>query len=83
LFIKQLYLNHPRLITFRRETMRLIRTLAASTDSEAALALQRLVGFPDDLPDLRTLRPPGNTRPEGVQHCYFALRERGELPAAY
>lgn len=44
----------------------------------------RLMGFPDDLPDLARLRPPGgNTRPEGVNNSWFAQRERGTLPATY
>jgi hypothetical protein len=83
LFIKQLYLNHPRLIALRSEMMKLIRVLAASPDPVAAEMLQRRLGFPDDLPDLSALRPPGNSRPAGVEQCYFALRERGELPETY
>jgi len=44
----------------------------------------RLMGFPEELPDLSELRPPdGNSRPEGVAQSYFALRERGELPETY
>ena len=46
---------------------------------------QECMGFPDDLPDLRPARKrvPRNTKPEGAENCYFALRERGELPATY
>jgi hypothetical protein len=45
---------------------------------------QRLMGFPDDLPDLSRLRPPGgNSRPEGIEESYFAQRQRGESPAFY
>ena len=45
---------------------------------------RRLMGFPDDLPDLARLRPPGgNTRPEGVPACYHAQRRAGILPATY
>src|SRR5260370_33861573 len=45
---------------------------------------QRLMGFPDKLPDLRRLRPPGgNTRPEGVAMCFHAQRREGNLPATY
>jgi hypothetical protein len=43
---------------------------------------QEYMGFPEDLPDLRTKRVQ-NARPAGVVNCYFALRERGELPATY
>jgi hypothetical protein len=42
------------------------------------------MGFPDDLPDLSRLRPPGgNSRPEGIEESYFAQRQRGESPAFY
>jgi hypothetical protein len=42
------------------------------------------MGFPDDLPDLRRLRPPaGNARPEGLEDSFFAKRRRGELPETY
>ena len=39
--------------------------------------------FPDNLPDLRTKLAPMNSKPESVKECYFALRERGELPETY
>jgi hypothetical protein len=40
------------------------------------------MAYPDDLPDLRRLRPPGgNSKPEGVNQSAFALRERGALAA--
>jgi hypothetical protein len=39
---------------------------------------QRLMGYPDDLPNLARLRPPGgNTRPEGVASSCFARRQGG------
>jgi hypothetical protein len=45
---------------------------------------QRLMGYPNDLPNLRRLKPPqGNTRPAGVEQSAFARRERGELPPIY
>lgn len=45
---------------------------------------QRLLGFPEDLPDLSRFRPPGgNTRPTGVQESYYAQRREGTLPAIY
>lgn len=45
---------------------------------------RRLMGFPDDLPDLKRLRPPdGNLRPQGVRTSYFAKRQEGTLPATY
>jgi hypothetical protein len=46
--------------------------------------LARLMGDPDDLPDLSRLRPPrGNTRPEGVRQSSHARRAAGQLPDTY
>lgn len=63
---------------------RWMRTLAALQDTHPAL-FEEYMGFPEDLPDLRppSKRVPRNTRPEGAENCYFALRERGELPPTY
>jgi hypothetical protein len=42
------------------------------------------MGYPVDLPDLSSLRPPaGNSRPEGVVQSYATRRERGKLPDIY
>jgi hypothetical protein len=44
----------------------------------------RLMGFPDDLPDLTRKRPPrGNSRPKGVGASWHARRARNELPETY
>lgn len=44
---------------------------------------QLLLSYPDDLPNLALLRPPGNVRPQGLEQSHFARRERDELPATY
>lgn len=45
---------------------------------------QRLLGFPEDIPELSRLRPPGgNLRPSGVRESYYAQRRHGVLPAVY
>ena len=61
-----------------------MKTLAVLELYEPEL-YRKYMGFPDDLPDLRPpkRRVPRNTRPEGALNCYFALRERGELPEMY
>src|SRR5262249_27015274 len=60
--IELLALNRPRLREFRELWIRIVR-LAALHDPAL---FRRLLGYPEDLPDLSTLRPPqGNTRPEG------------------
>ena len=61
---------------------RWIRTLTALQDSRPDLFADYMA-FPDDLTDLRRSVPPTNTKPESVEDCDFAIRERGELPATY
>jgi hypothetical protein len=73
-------LNHESVVTYRRWWIEVIE-LARKHKLEL---YRRLMGFPDDLPDLSNLRPPeGNLRPEGVHESYFARRARGELPETY
>lgn len=44
----------------------------------------KLMGYPDDLPNLARLRPPqGNTRPEGLAEAFLACRMRGTLADVY
>jgi hypothetical protein len=44
----------------------------------------QVFGYPDDLPDLRKLRPPkGNTKSGSEETCYYALKARGELGEVY
>lgn len=64
-----------------RHRSRWIRALEALRRTDPTL-YQEYMGFPEDLPDLRTKRV-HNTKPDGAVNCYFALRERGELPATY
>jgi hypothetical protein len=60
---------------------RWMRNLEALQTKDPAL-YREFMGFPEDLPDLRTKRV-DNTKPDGAVNCYYALRERGELPATY
>ena len=78
--IEKLRLNSAAMVHFRRTWLEII-ALSARFEPEL---YQQLMGFPDDLPDLSSLRPPaGNTRPEGITRSHFAQRERGELPDEY
>lgn len=61
---------------------RWIRVLEGLRCTETAL-YQELMAFPAALPDLRSKKAPTNNKPESVANCYYALRERGELPATY
>lgn len=77
--IRQIDLNSPKLKSWRVMWMRIV-VLAKDRDKEL---YHQLVGFPEDLPDLSKLRPPLNTRKEGLEDCWFAQRQHGKLPAAY
>jgi hypothetical protein len=45
---------------------------------------QHYLGFPENLPDLSKLKPPGgNERPEGIADSHYERRERGQLPEFY
>ncbi len=65
-----------------RNRSRWMRTLEALRTEHPPLYEEHM-GFPHNLPDLQKKRVPTNTKPEGVANCYFALRERGELPRTY
>ncbi len=78
--ILQIDLNSPRLVEWRIIWMR-IADLGQERDQGP---LQRLLGFPSDLPDLRRLRPPaGNSRPAGIAESWAALAEQGKLSDRY
>ncbi len=78
------HLNRPAMADYRRRFLRLIEALAGSESPQAKAALQELLGFPNDLPDLAAKRPPGgNGRPDGVAESWFERRRRGELPDVY
>ena len=62
---------------------RMIRILEALLRSGEAGLYEELMGFPAALPDLRSKKAPRNDKPESAANCYFALRERGELPITY
>ncbi len=77
-------LDRPGLVAFRRDLLALIALLARRRGEEAVRVSKRYLGFPDDLPNLASLRPPGgNTRPEGIAASSFECRRRGELPDVY
>lgn len=78
--IRVLRLDRKSLTDFRAQWLELWRIAQANPDSRTAAFGRDLMRFPDDLPDLAALHPPGgNKRPHGVQASYFARRE--SLPA--
>ncbi len=78
--IHVLDLNSPRMMTWRSMWIEVCE-LAMSDRPEL---LHQLLGFPDDLPNLGRLRPPGgNSRPEGIAEGYYARAQDGDLPKLY
>ncbi len=73
-------MNNRRSCEFRKLWIAIV-TMAEQADP----ALFRcLLAYPDDLPDLATLHPPGgNARPKGSADSHFERRKRGELPDTY
>lgn len=69
--------------SYRQRRRLMLAILKAIRKADSALH-DELMGFPDDLPDLSALRPPGgNARPDGVRKSCFALRRAEKLPKTY
>lgn len=78
--IRKLDLNAPQMVAWRLVWARIIEL---ARDHDESLYL-RLMGFPNDLPNLARLRPPGgNARPRGIEKSCFAQSQRGTLPVVY
>ncbi len=78
--VELLGLDSPQSTEFRMLWIGSV-ALAARHDSDL---YRRLMGYPEDLPDLRRLQPPaGNARPQGVEDSALVQRERGTLPRCY
>lgn len=77
--IQQIDLNSPVIRKWRVMWMRIV-DLANDRDAELH---QQLTGYPDDLPDLSQLRPPNNSRPDGLETSWYAKRQGGQLPESY
>ena len=78
--LEMLQLNSPE---SRRRRRLILRVIRLAKEHDPAL-LQELLGFPDNLPDLSRLHPPGgNRRPTGVTRSHFAKTSRGTLPTTY
>ena len=77
--IGQLDLDGPAYREYRRL---LIDIIALARDYDTSLC-EKLLGFPDSLPDLAAKRPRRNLKPAGVQQSFRARLKRGELPSVY
>lgn len=77
-------LNRPELVAFRRDLILLLALPEKGHGVDATRLRKRYFGYPDDLPDLATLRPPGgNARPDGIAGSCLEQQRRGELPEFY
>jgi HNH endonuclease len=84
ILVETLGLNKTLPVQWRREFLELFDLLQKETaDSAFRLLFKPKFGFPDDLPDLRKRKPLKNSRPKGVNYCYYALWERDQLPEFY
>lgn len=84
ILVRTLKLNEARRVAFRVRMLQLFSDLQSRlSDPRVAQLFKGHFGFPDDLPDLRTLRPLSNRRLNGVNSCHFVLREAGKLPEIY
>lgn len=77
--IRKLGLDDPEYSEFRRLWIDII-ALAQKHDQNL---FQRLMKYPENLPDLSALRPPHNFRPEGIEESCHARRVRGVLSETY
>ncbi len=77
--IRKLGLDDAEYCEFRRMWIDII-ALARVHNPDLA---QRLMKYPDHLPDLSLLTPPLNFKPDSVKQSCHARRARGELPEIY
>ena len=71
-----LKLNHPSVVAMRRDKIRDLKVMARCSPED----WRRLMGFPDELPNLRRKSPPdGNTRPKGIEDSWYERRQRPEV----
>jgi len=83
--IELLHLNHG---SAPKERLRILRILGRRTkhsgDHGMLTDFRETFGYPENLPDLRKLRPPkGNRLNANKNHCFHARRERNDLPETY
>ena len=81
--VQILGLDDPILTKFRAKVIFLAEKLQALEPRVADIALRDWFGFPVNLPNLKRMRPRGNTRPDGVKTCFYEQRKAGTLPKIY
>ena len=80
ILIRVLKLNHPAHLRTRADRLKTLEIMARCEPEE----WKKMMGFPEELPNLRRRTPPGgNTRPEGINECWYERKQRAELPEVY
>ena len=85
LMIEVFDLNEPGRISLRLEKLAILRSKQSHPDDANIDHLfRRAFGYPDDLPDLSALRPPGGNAVTGSELLsHYARRVNGELGDVY
>jgi hypothetical protein len=83
--IDQLSLNDNPALKVRRWFLRIIELKKLyPNDPRIAEMYLEAFGYPEDMPDLRTKKPPsGNSIKDSEESCYYVRKERGELSDTY
>ncbi|MGE0680223.1 MAG: HNH endonuclease [Candidatus Binatia bacterium] len=83
ILIETLRLDNEEYREFRSLFISILRSLLRSPKRSDRQTYIKLMGYPNKLPDLSQLRPPGNSKPESINASFYARRLRGELPETY
>jgi hypothetical protein len=73
-------LNAPDYVRYRKIKLNNLKNALRLNDRET---IRLILGYPDDIPNLSVLRPPENSKPEGINSSHWAKRERGEMLEYY
>lgn len=82
--IDLLHLDENPALATRKRALRVLKLKAKYPDDpDIDALLVEYFGFPEDLPDLRSLRPKSNTRKAGIDNCHYERKKKGVLPETY
>jgi hypothetical protein len=87
MWIDILRLNIPRIVNYRRKWLAMLEEFTQACmeldEPDLTEALAEWFGYPDDIPDLRRLRPTSNSKPGSEHQCYYVWLENGQIPPIY
>ncbi len=82
--ISTLGLNDARPRQVRQRSMRVLRLYQVKPDDPDIRAMYLdFFSYPDEIPDLDSLRPESNSRQDGLAEAYFRQRTEGRLAETY